>query len=530
MQAQDRKCAENSELPRRWFDAPGIYIGRHLYPFGSRVKSADSCHHSGWQGVRFDTPVHRIRSVRPAIGENDMPDDGSLKTTSANRAGLRLVSPATSSVAEQRMVAERGPQFGGEAKMIPFDITTAMPAILRCADAARMNELDMYRNIAEAGRWWMHVCEWCDDKSQHDGKRTSAFAWARDNAPNCRGRPISKRWLDEHKKFYMRWDEFILAWEWAENKPYTPHRQPSLKAGFMLMDIKTRNDVYQKLVQNNRNRVRVASKPQYSVMPEVVEVNPMQTVYAGDVIHMERKHILVESIDLAVADPPYFLQIPDHQTITDVKNELYGMKPRFRAYWEDFPTIQQYQAFTEAWLAESMRCLHQRGSLFVFCSCHAVGAIEYSAQLLGINTVQHIQCIQLNQRPNVNDRNLQHTHHTIIWLTKHHTNYRFHSDDVRWSAWDNDCLNPGNGTMLRDTWVINHNGHENTTDFPSQKNTRVYDRLLTMCGEPGGMFLDLFSGSGTGAVAAGRWGMQTKSIERDHSYVADIIERLERRR
>jgi DNA modification methylase len=453
-----------------------------------------------------------------------MPGSGSLTFKDAKRAG-RSVSPVAF------LVPERGPQFGGGAKLIPFVIGDAMPTILRCLDASRDNELEMYRWLAEAGRWWLHVCEWLDDKSKHGGKRISGQTWARENAPKNRsGRPMTKRWLDEHKKFYMKWEEFIAAWQWAERKSYTFIRQPSLKTGLLLMDIKKRDDVYQAAIARNRSRVRDIMRPQYSVMPEVIRIDPVQTIYTGYVDEMMRKHVPDGSIDLAVADPPYFMQVPEHETITDVKYANYGMRQRFRAYWENYVDIRQYQEFTETWLVEAMRCLEERGSLFVFCSYHAVGAIQYTAQLLGFNTVQHIQVIQLNQRPIVHDATLQHTHHTIIWLTKHRFRFRFHSDVVRWSEWPRDVLNPGRGTMLRDVWVVNHNGHENTTDFPSQKTTMEYDRLLTMCGQPGGKFLDLFSGSGTGAVTAGRWGMQTQSIERDHSYVADIIDRVERGR
>ena len=42
------------------------------------------------------------------------------------------------------------------------------------------------------------------------------------------------------------------------------------------------------------------------------------------------------------------------------------------------------------------------------------------------------------------------------------------------------------------------------------------------------MFGDWFSGSGTGAVAALRWGMKSISIEREQRYVPDIIARVER--
>jgi DNA modification methylase len=47
-----------------------------------------------------------------------------------------------------------------------------------------------------------------------------------------------------------------------------------------------------------------------------------------------------------------------------------------------------------------------------------------------------------------------------------------------------------------------------------------------MTGKPGGTMLDLFAGSGTGAVAALRAGMKSISVERDPRYVQDIIKRL----
>jgi DNA modification methylase len=41
-----------------------------------------------------------------------------------------------------------------------------------------------------------------------------------------------------------------------------------------------------------------------------------------------------------------------------------------------------------------------------------------------------------------------------------------------------------------------------------------------------GLLLDLFSGSGTGAVPASQWGMQSVSIEREPAYVQMIRQRV----
>jgi DNA modification methylase len=67
---------------------------------------------------------------------------------------------------------------------------------------------------------------------------------------------------------------------------------------------------------------------------------------------------------------------------------------------------------------------------------------------------------------------------------------------------------------LRDVWDIAANSHENKAcRHPPPKPLAVLARILDVAGRPGGLLLDLFSGSDTGAVAASEWGMQSVSID-----------------
>jgi site-specific DNA-methyltransferase (adenine-specific) len=50
--------------------------------------------------------------------------------------------------------------------------------------------------------------------------------------------------------------------------------------------------------------------------------------------------------------------------------------------------------------------------------------------------------------------------------------------------------------------------------------------MIDVAGRPGGLLLDLFAGSGTGAIAALRWGMESISIERDLEYCNMIRRRV----
>jgi DNA modification methylase len=67
---------------------------------------------------------------------------------------------------------------------------------------------------------------------------------------------------------------------------------------------------------------------------------------------------------------------------------------------------------------------------------------------------------------------------------------------------------------------------ENIYKHPAPKPLKLYLRMLDVAGKPGGRFADLFSGSGTGAAAAIRWGMECISIENDPTYCDAIRRRI----
>ena len=106
----------------------------------------------------------------------------------------------------------------------------------------------MYRALRDLGLLWIAICAWLDDRSQHSGKRISAYQWAKDNAP------IGKRWLDEHAKFARdEWDDFMVAWKWAQSEPYSPERHPSLSTARDLIDAKKRSDHYHSASDRSAN-------------------------------------------------------------------------------------------------------------------------------------------------------------------------------------------------------------------------------------------------------------------------------------
>jgi DNA modification methylase len=405
-----------------------------------------------------------------------------------------------------------------------FDIRIATAQLLRSLLNTRKTELAMYRDLRDVGLTWIMICAWCDDPTKHGGSKISAARWAKENAP------IGKRWLDEHANFARRWDEFAACWKWAQEMYYTPERRPSLTAAFDLMDTKTRTDTYHSATDRSRSAVRVGpvlEGTDETTDHERIIVNPIATVLRGDVPEMTRKHVSDGSVDLVIADVPWFLRVPDERNKVDYQTERYGMTPRFRADWDKFDSIQAYEEFTEAWLTEAMRCLHRKGSLFIFCSDWCLPLIGRLLQMKDVNIVQYIQVVKLNGRPVIEARYLQYSNYPIIWVTKDGKDYRFNHHEIKQTVWLNDPFNNKRGRMKRNTWLIPTNARENKTGFPAQKGIAVYNRILTMTGLPGGTLLDLFSGSGTGTVAAMRWGMRSIGVERDPQYVADIVKRIQ---
>jgi site-specific DNA-methyltransferase (adenine-specific) len=414
-----------------------------------------------------------------------------------------------------------------------FDIEGAKANLLRHLLASRRHELAMYQAMCNVGLTWIEILAWLDDPRNHaDGKRQNVRQWIKANLPlrNRHNLPYSKKWMDEFAKFARRWPEFIVAWNWAERKGYAPDRQPSLTVAFDLMELKRRDDVTEAAFATRRSRVPPEPRAKEFVAPDVekIIINPNQTLLVGDVVEMARKHTPDGSVHLMVPDPPYFSQVgePDY---TDEYYKKRLMNRRFRALWDNFKSHAEFEEFTEYWTTEAMRCLHDEGSMFICCSNDSIGPTANLMQRKGYRMIQHITVIQTNQRPHTPNRFLQHCYYTLVWVAKS-DKYRFSLRKAKWGEWPKDRINSTRGALLKNAWNINNNGRENKTEFPSQKPLELYRRPLMLCGVPGGMFGDWFSGSGTGAVAAVRYGMHSTSIERERDYAADIVKRVQAER
>ena len=205
------------------------------------------------------------------------------------------------------------------------------------------------------------------------------------------------------------------------------------------------------------------------------------------------------------------------------------MTPRFRADWDRFSSLAEYEEFTEVGYGRRSGVFHKEGSMFIFCSHTRIGPISSP-----IGGHGHQRC---PAHPNLSSSMVgqsQDRQDTFSSPTtqssgrpKTVSKYRFNDRQVKLAVWEADPFNNKRGQMKRNIWLVPNSGRENKTGFPAQKPIEEYNRMIQMAGKTGAKMLDIFGGSGTGAVAALRGGMDSITIERDPGYVANIIKRVE---
>jgi hypothetical protein len=76
-----------------------------------------------------------------------------------------------------------------------------------------------------------------------------------------------------------------------------------------------------------------------------ISLTATATLLHGDVTEMMQNHIADSSVDLAIADVPYFLRGPQEPTVTDFYIQQNGMKPLFNELWDRFGSITEYERF-----------------------------------------------------------------------------------------------------------------------------------------------------------------------------------------
>ncbi len=246
----------------------------------------------------------------------------------------------------------------------------------------------------------------------------------------------------------------------------------------------------------------------------------LNTIHQGDCVDLLKK-IPDNSVDLIFADPPYNLQlnrelIRPNQTKVDAVNDE----------WDKFESLQDYDAFTEAWLTECRRILKNTGSIWVIGTYHNIFRVGAKLQDLGFWMLNDVVWIKHNPMPNFKGTRFNNAHETMLWATKSEkSKFTFHYQAMKTM---NDDL------QMRSDWFIpichgeeriKINGQK---AHSTQKPEELLYRVILSTSNVGDVVLDPFSGSGTTAAVAKKLGRNFIAFEREKFYIDVANNRLEK--
>lgn len=253
----------------------------------------------------------------------------------------------------------------------------------------------------------------------------------------------------------------------------------------------------------------------------------MIRVHQGDCVGVMAS-LSDDSIDVCVCSPPYNLGVP------------------YTSYDDDRP-YADYLAWTETWVQEVARVLHQDGSVFVIVADlprnpHLSSDVVRIAQDAGFVTQNKIVWVKSvhvkgrthgHLRPTTSPRYLDVTHEHVLHLTKRgdvpidrHAEgvgvpYADKSNETRYKH-RNKLRCPGS------VWYVPQPTRNGRARHPAAFPVKLAEKCLRLHGVREGLkVLDPFGGSGTVGVAAKRCGCDCTLIELDPGYCEHARRRVE---
>ena len=248
----------------------------------------------------------------------------------------------------------------------------------------------------------------------------------------------------------------------------------------------------------------------------------------------ELKYIDANSIDLIFADPPYWMRT------TGVLKRIEGTDySGCRDDWDNqFTTLDDYAAFTTAWLKECYRVLSPNGSLWVIGGMQCIYTIGNALQETGYWIINDVIWHKTNPTPHFKGTLLNNSHETLIWAVKSQkSKYTFHyktakelnTDTVIASDYKN-----GIRKQMGSVWRFSVcSGNERIKDneghklHSAQKPYALLYRIITLCSSIGDTVLDPFAGTCTTGAVAKQCGRNFIGIDVSKEYCAYGKRRLE---
>lgn len=264
------------------------------------------------------------------------------------------------------------------------------------------------------------------------------------------------------------------------------------------------------------------------------------TVWHGDSLAVAHAHP-ADTLAAIYIDPPFGTGIVRRGRADHAYRDVDG-DPRAFVTW------------LTPWLQQSHRTLHARGSLFVHLDYRTVHYIKVALdEVFGRDNFinELIWCYAVGGK---SQRTFARKHDTILWYAKS-ADYAFYPEAVRvarrGASHMKVIVKPDGahvqqkrdrktgkvyeypvaaGKIPEDWWadieVLNHSDRERN-GWPSQKPTRLLQRILKAVTQPGDTVADWFGGSGTTALVAQQLGCRFVTADQAAASVALMRTRLQ---
>ncbi len=226
------------------------------------------------------------------------------------------------------------------------------------------------------------------------------------------------------------------------------------------------------------------------------------TLYKGNSLKII-KELEKENFNMIFVDPPYFLS---GKGITKGKGD-----------WDNLETLEQKTKFHKSWITHCKKLLKPAGTMWITGTFHSIHTIGHLLTKEGFEIINEIAWHKNKNIPSLTKRQFAHSHETILWVKKKSTKHYFNHNLAKTKKW------------LDSIWYISPPKKEETkfTRHPTQKPTKLLQRIILTSTKKEDNILDPFLGSGTTAVVANYYNRKLTGIEKEEKYLKTAINRLE---